>query len=1851
MYTNRTITLPGYRITEAIYESAKTLVCRGQRISDEKPVAIKLLWSEYPSFKELVQFRNQYTITKNLNFPGIIKTYSLENYHNGYALVMEDFGGVSLQDRLRKWGDRGMGENTESLRDFFDIALQIVSSLEGLYQNRIIHKDIKPANILINPTTLEVKLIDFSIASLLPRETQVLVSPNILEGTLAYLSPEQTGRLNRGIDYRSDFYSLGVTFFELITAQLPFQSNEPIELVHCHIAQQPPSVHSINPDIPPVLSDIISKLMAKNAEERYQSTLGLKHDLKTCLQQWQQTGKINYFKLGERDISDRFIIPEKLYGRTEEIKTLIDAFDRVAQGKTEIMMVAGFSGIGKTAVVNEVHKPIVRQRGYFIKGKFDQFQQNIPFSAFVQAFRDLMGQLIAESDAQIEQWKNKILSALGENARVIIEVIPELERIIGQQPLVPELSGSAAQNRFNLLFEKFIQVFTTKEHPLVIFLDDLQWADLASLRLMQLLTSKTDNHYLLLIGAYRDNEVKPTHPLILSLEEIKKASTTINTITLEPLKPSDLNHLIADTLNCSLQLALPLSELVYQKTKGNPFFTSQLLKCFYEEGLLWFDFDASSWQSDLARVRALALTDDVVEFMALRLQKLPVSTQEVLKLAACTGNSFDLKNLAIIYEKSISETAADLWKALQEGLIIPTSEVYKFFQSSDRESSTIFNSEEFAQSPTTNSQLQLANYKFLHDRVQQAAYCLIPEDKKQSTHLKIGQLLLSSTPETEREENIFEIVNQLNIGIGLIKEQTQREELAELNLLAGRKAKVSTAYGAAVEYLTVGRELLAADNWQTQYDLTLALYEDAAEVAHLNGSFEEMERLSQVVLQQAKTLLEKVKVYDIQIQAYTAQNKLLEAVKTGLAVVKLLGIEIPEHPTQSDLQIEEEKVAANLSGKPIEDLINLSHMKDPNHLAAMRILSMVAGAAYNAIPELLPLIVYKQVNLSLKHGNVAASTVAYAYYAAILCGGMTDIETGYQFGKLALNLSEQFHTAKEFTYRASFIVHACVIHWRENVRDNLRASLRELYSGLLEAGALEFAGYCAYCYSYSLYLMSNKLEELEGEMATYSDALGQLKLTTSLSYNKIYRQAVLNLMTSSENPCDLIGESCDEQKLLPSLKENNDITGIFHLYFNKLILSYLFGELTNAAENAEMAEKHLSGVIGTILVCVFHFYDSLVQLSLYANASNESQKLILEKVAANQEKMQIWADCAPANFLHKFQLVEAQRYRVLGKNLEAMDYYDRAIAGAKENEYLQEEALANELAAQFYLEWGKEKIAQPYLTDAYYSYARWEAKTKVEDLEKRYPQLLAPILERAKIRLNSTTTLTNYGSVSLNNPSTTQNLTAESTTSISEALDLTSAIKASQTLSSEIQLNKLLSALMQVMIENAGAEKCALILLKGENLVIEAIGVSLSKFPAKDSYTSESTSAFVPTVAQSIPVESSQDIPITLLNYVKRTGETLVMDDATAETSFSSDPYIIEQQPKSLLCSPIFSQGKLIGIIYLENNLITGAFTSDRLTLLNLICSQAAISLENAILYQQSQNYAQRLEDFCEDLKRIQLQLVQNEKMSALGNLVAGVAHEINNPVGFIVGNLEPAQDYVKDLFDLIDLYQKHYSNPAGEIQKQIQAIDLEYIREDLPKLISSMEEGSDRILNISTSLRTFSRTDNTHKIPFDIHEGIDSTILILKHRLKASDTRPAIEIVKEYGDLHPVKCFPGQLNQVFMNLLSNAIDALEESSQNRSFSEIEENPNQITIETTSRAEDNSAVLIRIKDNGLGMSDAIQQKIFDHLFTTKPVGKGTGLGLSITRQIVVEKHGGTLTCKSELGKGTEFTIAIPIGIS
>ncbi len=1789
------LNLPGYQETNQIYTGTRTLVYQAIRATPRQPVIIKILRNPHPTFNELVQFRNQYIITRNLKHSAIVQPLALERYGNGYALVMADLGAIALVDYWQN--------SEQTLSSFLHIAIQLTEALHYLSQQRIIHKDIKPANILIHHETKQVQLIDFSISSLLPTEQQQLLNPNVLEGTLAYISPEQTGRMNRGIDYRSDFYSLGVTFFELLTGELPFDAIEPMELVHCHIAQK--AKFPVSTQVPEVVQSIVLKLMAKNAEDRYQSAFGLKQDLEKCLEQLETTGKTRSFELGTRDVNDRFLIPEKLYGREQEVQNLLDAFERVSnphppqppfergekrgEVRAEMMLVAGFSGIGKTAVINEVHKPIVRQRGYFIKGKFDQFNRNIPFSAFVQAFRDLMGQLLSEFDAELTKWKTKILDAVGENGQVLIEVIPELEKIIGKQPPIPELSGTAAQNRFNLLFGKFMSVFTTKEHPLVIFLDDLQWADSASLNLLKLLMNESDSGYLLVLGAYRDNEVFPAHPLMLALDEIHKQGANIETLILAALEPVDITRLVADTLLCTTETATPLSELVYQKTKGNPFFTTQFLKGLHEDGWITFDREAGYWQCDLTQIRQLALTDDVVEFMVSRLQKLSAETQNVLKLAACIGNQFYLATLVVVCEESQQEVATNLWAALQEGLIIPQNETYKFFQGEQLKDRSV---DDIA-----------VNYRFLHDRVQQAAYSLILEEQKQTTHYNIGQLLFKTTPKNKLDENIFAIVNHLNLGQAQISSVQEQDQLIYLNLVAGRRARLSSAYEAATYYCQTGLELLSANAWEQNFSLVLELHLEATNSACLMGEFQTVDRLVATIIYNTTDVLEQAKAIAIQIQSLIARSNLTEAIKVARTLLESLDVELPE-PNSAIMQSAMANIKSQLA--KIDDVANLEPMSDPQKLAAINILSTMASGVYIGAPELYPLIVLKQIELSVQFGYAAETGYAFSTYGLILCSN-GEIEPGNDAGSIALRLME-LSKSNEYKAKIFNLVYPFVRIWQEHLQNALNPLL-EGYQAGLESGDLEFGSYCIFNHCLLAYFSGQNLLELRQKMQDYGEVIANLKQSTALTFHQIWQQGVCNWVGESDDPTKLIGNVYNETERLPQHKTAGDSYSICSVYTQKVILNYHFALPDIALETAKLAESKIAGVAGTAMLGAFYFYHALI---LLANSM---------PIGDDLEKLKQWAKFAPSNYLHKLNLVEAEHCRLLEKPYQAMELYDSAIAIAQENEYIQEEALANELAAKFYLDRGREKIAASYMLEAYYCYARWGAKAKTDQLEKTYPQLLTPILQPPQQQLNHWENLENITqTLTLNTHSQTRNI------AVSQTLDLASILQTTQALSSTIELNQLLADIVEIILTNAGAYKTALLTPKTNQWQVRA--------------TAELTiDGTIETSTTSFLLTTESPFPIRLIQYVKQTKETVIINEGQTEITGIFAGYLLERQPQSVLCLPLLHQRKLVAILYLEHPTTKGVFTPYRQTIVKFICTQAAISLQNAQLYKQAQTALQ-------DLQKAQLQIIQSEKMSALGNLMAGVAHEINNPTGFLEGNIQPAQEYVQDLLGLIDLYQSEYPQPTEVIAEEIEAIELEFLREDLPKLLGSMNVGVERIRNISSSLRTFARQDQEHKTTFKIHEGIDSTLLILKHRTKANQKRPEIEIVRNYGEIPLVECFPGQLNQVFMNILANAIDAFEEANVGKTLAEIKENPNRITLYTS--VIDENQVQIEIEDNGTGMKQQTKERIFEQGFTTKGVGKGTGLGMAIAHQIITEKHGGKITCDSTLGKGTTFTIILPI---
>ncbi|MGD1807016.1 AAA family ATPase [Dapis sp. BLCC M126] len=2038
------LNLPNYNISENLYQGTRTLVYRGQRNWDKKPVIIKVLRNNHPNFNELVQFRNQYIITRHLKHPAIVQPLALlEHYGKGYALVMEDLGAIALSDY---W------QNSEgTFSNFLHIGIQLAEALHYLSVQRIIHKDIKPANILIHPETRQVQLIDFSISSILPTEQQQLLNPKVLEGTLSYISPEQTGRMNRGIDYRTDFYSLGVTFFQLLTRKLPFTTKDPMKLVHCHIAQK--AKFPVATQVPEMLQEIVLKLMGKNPEERYQGALGLKHDLQQCLQQLETIGEITSFELGQRDVSDRFIIPDKLYGREMEAQTLLDAFERVTGGATEMMLVAGFSGIGKTAVVNEVHKPIVKQRGYFIKGKYDQFNRNIPFSAVLQAFRDLMTQLLSESDTELINWKTKILNALGENAQVIIEVIPELEKIIGTQPAVTELSGSAAQNRFNLLFQKFIAVFTAAEHPVVMFLDDLQWADSASLNLMKVLMTGGETKYLLLLGAYRDNEVYPSHPLILSLGELKKEQAVISKITLPPLAVDSINQLVADTLNCTQELARPFTELVYQKTQGNPFFTTQFLKGLHEDELIKFNLRLGYWECDLMQVRNAAITDDVVEFVAGRLQKLAVETQEILKLAACIGNQFDLETLAVVCEKPEADVATDIWGALQEGLILPLSEAYKFFHGDFKE---------------TREEMVTVGYRFLHDRLQQAAYSLIPDKQQQQTHLRIGRSLMQKMQQASETDYLFAVLNHLNKSSELITDDNERRSLIEINLMGCERAKASTAYDIAEGYATKAIEMLNPESWKTDYELTINLYESAAEVAYLSTAFERSEQLINEILHNSERMIDCIKSYELRVQVYIAKDKQLQAIEAGLHALKKLGVALVQRTDWKE----------NIPILPDPySLTSYPKMTNPSYLAALRILIIITPPTHHVKPELFPAVVLTMVELCQQRGFSYLTAYAYGIYGLFLEALVNDRETAHCSGKLSLLLLEKFPARKLRTkINMLFAVFVCAC------KDSGKTTLPLLKQGIevgLDIGDIEYVSYCIMAYFSHLFILGIPIEQFYDAQKNYFSVIENLKQEHCIEYSQLWFQVTDEVTGVEQN-------QTEKKSKLAHFEATNNHQCLFAFHLTQLIACYIFERYDFANEHAIQAVASQEAAFGILLTAAHNFYYSLALLSKFKSTQNEIHRhALLNQVDINQIKLRQLSEYAPSNYLHKFNLVSAEYNHLLNDKIKAIEFYDRAIAGAKENEYIQEEALANELAAKFYLDWGKEKVAAGYMQEAYYCYARWGAKAKTDDLEKRYPELLQPIFQQQVQSTNLFDTLTSIAQPKLSIHSS-QTATYSSTTGINTTLDFASVLKSSQALSEIIQLDRLLHQLSQIILENSGGDRC-FILIPDDN----------SSWQLRATATTDSTELCAK------PLVDNSSLPVKLIQYVKNTKEVLVINNLDTDLPIF-DEYLNQNQPQSLLCLPMLNQGKSVGILYVQNQLTSGIFTRERTLILNFLCNQAAISIKNAQLHQKSElslqqvkqsqnllrkvidtipqvifwkdrnsNYlgcnqkfatmlglnspenivgktdydlacnqeeadsfreydrrvmesnqaelhiietqrqidgttrwldtnkiplcdetgevygilgsyedishhiqleqeqkrltaileatsdyvgmadtegnvlwmnaefkklcpelhsagnsfkltqshpqwaneiifnqgiptaarhgtwfgetavidsqgreipvsqiiiahkstdgvpeyfstimrdisqlkatettliekSQALEQALQDLQKTQLQIVQSEKMSALGNLMAGVAHEINNPTGFLEGNIQPATEYVQDLLGLIDLYQSEYPQPTEVIAEEIEAIELEFIREDLPKLLESMNVGVGRIRNISSSLRTFARKDQEHKTTFNIHQGIDSTLLILKHRTKANEKRPEIEIVRKYGDVPQVECFPGQLNQVFMNILANAIDAFEEANMGKTLAEIKENPNRITVHT-SVVGDNQ-VEIKIEDNGSGMKQKTKERIFEQGFTTKGVGKGTGLGMAIAYQIMTEKHGGKIICDSTVGQGTIFTITLPM---
>ncbi|MGY8663377.1 AAA family ATPase [Bradyrhizobium sp. UFLA05-109] len=1823
--------------SQVLWEDGERVFCRGWRTCDDgnrSAVLVVLPATEHPSRSSLDRLAHEYALRDELDGTWAVRPLELTSDGARPMLVLEDKGGEALHRLLGAPMDVGR---------FLRLAIGFAAALGRLHQRGLVHKDIKPANILVNGTTGEARLTGFGIASRLPRERQAAGPPETLAGTLAYIAPEQTGRMNRSIDSRSDLYALGVTFYEMLTATLPFTATDPMDWVHCHLARTPLSPADRLKEIPSVVSAIVMKLLAKTAEDRYQTAAGLASDLRRCLIDWEAGRRIDDFALGEDDMPDRLLIPEKLYGRTGEVEALLASFDRiVGGGPPELVLVSGYSGIGKSSVVNELHKALVPQRGLFGSGKFDQFKRDIPYATLAQAFQGLVRPLLSKSEADLAHWRLAFREALGPNAGLIVALVPEVTLVIGEPPPVPELAPLDAQRRFQQVFRQFIGVFARPEHPLALFLDDLQWLDAATLDLLDDLLTRSDLGHLLLIGAYRDNEVTAAHPMMRKLDAIKGAGGIVSEITLGPLASEHLRQLIADALRCEPERSAPLADMVHDKTDGNPFFAIQFIASLADERLLTFDHDAARWSWDLDRIRAKRYTDNVVDLMVDKLTRLPVETQQALQLLACVGSSAEFDLLEMLSRQSTEEMHDRLWEAARAGFVFRTEQ----------------------------------SYRFLHDRVQEAAYMLIPENLRPETHLRIGWLLAAHTPPEEREKAIFEIVNQLNRGAALIASLNEREQLAELNLLAGQRAKSSTAHASALKYCTAGLMLLTDDRWERRRELVFALELLRAECEFLTGELTAANKRLAMLSIRAASAMERAIVACLRIDVHTTLDRNSDAVAVGLEYFRHLGIEWSAHPTQEEARSEYDRMQSQLGERAIEDLIELPLVSDPASLATFDLLLRLGLPARVTDVNLYSLTACRGVNLSLERGNCDASCAFYSRLGVIAGPCFGDYQAGYRFARLGYELTER-RGLRRFEAK-TYQLFGDVLPWTKHVKTG-RDLLRRAVVSSNQSGDLTNAVVSCSHLITNMLAAGDPLIEVERE-AERSLAFAQkagFGFIADVIATQLALVRMLRGLTRTFGSLD--GDEFDEIDVAHRLSTNpNLVVAECWYWIRKLQACFIAGDYAAAVEASSEAQRVVWTARSFFEDAEFHFYAALSRAVFCDDAPADQRQNHVDALADHHRELCVWEANCPENFENRAALVGAEIARVEGRVLDAERLYEQAIRSAQDNGFVHNEAIASELAARFYAARGFETISRAYLREARSCYLRWGAAGKVRNLDQLHPRLTLD--ERASTPMG----------------------TIEAPV---EHLDLATVIKVSQAISGAFVLEKLLETLMRTAIEQSGAVRGLLIL----------------------SHADEPRIAAEATTGETIVVELRDEaltaisLPESVVHYVLRVRESIIIDDAAANTPFADDPYIRQRHTRSVLCMPLLNRGQLIGVLYLENNLTPHIFAPARITVLKLLAAQAAISLENTRLYcdlAEREAKIRRLVDaniigivifdfkgqiieandaflrilgfdrndldsgrmrwldliapewhdraahtlreirttgsaqpferdyvrkdgskvpvligaaslephatqgvaFVLDLterkraeseareserryRETQLGLAHANRVATMGQLTASIAHEVSQPIGATIVNAESALRWLnRDVPDL----------------------------DEARRLLARIKSDGSRAGNVVSRIRGLVEKTPPRKEHLDMNEAIGEIIDLAQGESRKS----GVSVKTQFAEgLPAVTGDRTQLQQVMLNLILNAVQAMSEGDRDL---------RELQISTQANSPD--GVLVSVRDSGSGIRPENLDRLFDPFYTTKSTGMG--MGLAICRSIV-EGHRGRIWATANIPRGTAFHFTIP----
>jgi PAS domain S-box-containing protein len=1788
---------------------------------------------EHPAPATLDRLAHEYGLKDELDRAWAVRPLDLIRESGRTMLVLEDPGGERLEHLLDGPMETGR---------FLHLAIGITQVLGELHQSGFIHKDLKPANILLNRTTDEIRFTGFGLASRLRRERLTIQPPETIAGTLAYMPPEQTGWMNRSLDSRSDLYALGVILYQMLTGSLPFTAADPMEWVHCHIARQPTAPAERVTEIPEVLSAIVMKLLAKTAEDRYQTAGGLVRDLRRCLDEFKDRGLIEAFPLGQRDASDRLTIPEKLYGREREIETLLASFDRIVDGGTpELVLVSGYSGIGKSSVVNELHKVLVPPRALFASGKFDQYKRDIPYATLAQALRGLIQTLLSKSDAELAGWRDAFKDALGDNGQLIVDLVPELSLIIGDQAPVPELNSKDAQHRFQRVFRRFLGVFAQPEHPLALFLDDLQWLDAATLDLIEDLLTQPELSHLMLIGAYRENEVDASHPLVRKLEVIRQTGARVEQIPLGPLGHEHLRELITDTLRCEPSLALPLANLVQDKTAGNPFFAIQFLNTLADEGLLTSDIDAGRWSWDIERLRAKGYTDNVVTLMVGRLVRRPEKTRQALQQLACLGAAADISTLAIVLETSPDQVHLVLSDALSQELVERRGDAYHF----------------------------------IHDRVQEATYSMIPVASRAGAHLRIGRLLIEHTPPKQREEAIFEIVGQLNRGTALIISREEREQVAELNLLAGKRAKTSTAYSSALSYFKAGTDVLGEKAWESRQELAFELEQHRADCELWLGAFLSAEERLADLAPRVVNMLQRASVATRRVDLYSMLGKIDLMVEVGLEYLRHAGIDWVAHPKEAEARREYDRIWSNLGDREIEDLIDLPRMHDSERLATLDFLATFGTPTLKVDENLYTLVICRGGSLSLEHGNSDASPFFFSTIGLTACYLFGDYAVGYRLGKLACDLIEERGLGRSAakTYEAF----ALLTPWTRPVRESFEAAQRAFQMANAH-GDSAFAAYALTTLTSRRLTMGEQLDHVDRE-AEYGLEFSR-KIGFENAGNNILSNLALVRMfrgeTAKFGSLDQSGfsEQAFEARItrLPATISTECV-----YWIRKLQARFFAGDYTAAIDAAAKAER--GGVtswqikIHPLELATYHLYNALSRAASCSPTQPDTFAIHETALRAHLKQLRVWGAGCPANFEHAAALVGAEIARIEGRVLDAESLYEQAIRSARTNRFVHNEALAYELAARFYASRGFEQFARTYLTSARDGYLRWGAFGKVRQLDE-----LHPWLGEDKPAINRTNTIR---------------------TPV-EHLHLATVVKVSQAVSGEIVPEKLVGTLLRTALEQAGAERGLLVLSRGGEARVAAEA------------TTSAAEIFVQLRNEAVDKEL---LPESILQYVLRTRESVIVEDATTESTFATDPYIQRQHSRSILCLPLLNQAKLIGALFLENRLAAGVFAPARIAVLKLVSSQAAIALENSRLYSDLQEReakirrlvdaniigilfidvrggimeandaflsmvgydredvvsgrirwteltppewrdgdAQRIEEvrltgtarayekelFRKDgsrvpvlvgaasfeatgntgvafvldlterkraeeaLRELESDFAHMNRVSTMGELAASLSHEILHPIATARNNARAAIRF-------LDM------NPPN----------LGEVREALNAVVRDMDRGRDIVVR----MRDHIKKAPPRKERFGVNDAVNEVIALLRSAIARNRIAVSTDLM---AGLSPIRGDRVQLQQVLVNLILNAIEAM---------SLVDDRPRELTIRTTQHEAD--GILLAVHDSGPGIDGGDLERVFEPFYSTKT--SGIGMGLSICRSII-RAHGGRLWVSPNEPKGAVFQFTLPL---